>query len=62
MIALLQTIKAETTMLLIEHDMEAVAQLADRVIVLVGGRAIADGAYADVREQQLVRDAYLGEN
>jgi branched-chain amino acid transport system ATP-binding protein len=62
MIALLQTIKTETTMLLIEHDMDAVAQLADRVIVLVAGRAIANGAYAEVREQQAVRDAYLGEN
>ena len=62
MIALLQSIKAETTMLLIEHDMEAVAQLADRVIVLVAGRAIANGAYTDVRAQQAVRDAYLGEN
>ena len=39
-------------MLLIEHDMDAVAQLADRVIVLVAGCAIANGAYADVREQQ----------
>jgi branched-chain amino acid transport system ATP-binding protein len=62
MIALLRTIKTETTMLLIEHDMEAVAQLADRVMVLVAGRAVASGAYDDVRRDQVVRDAYLGEN
>jgi branched-chain amino acid transport system ATP-binding protein len=62
MIALLRTVKAETTMLLIEHDMDAVAQLADRVIVLVAGRAIANGAYDEVRTNDLVRDAYLGEN
>jgi branched-chain amino acid transport system ATP-binding protein len=62
MIALLRTIKTETTMLLIEHDMDAVAQLADRVIVLVAGRAVANGAYDDVRTDPLVRDAYLGEN
>ena len=62
MIALLQSIKAETTLVLIEHDMDAVAQLADRVLVLVAGRAIANGAYVDVREQQAVRDAYLGEH
>jgi branched-chain amino acid transport system ATP-binding protein len=62
MIALLRTIKSDTTMLLIEHDMEAVAQLADRVMVLVGGRNVASGAYDDVRRDQVVRDAYLGEN
>jgi branched-chain amino acid transport system ATP-binding protein len=62
MIALLRTLKTETTMLLIEHDMDAVAQLADRVMVLVGGRAVATGAYDDVRRDPVVRDAYLGEN
>jgi len=62
MIALLRTIKTEATMILIEHDMEAVAQLADRVMVLVGGRAVASGAYDDVRRDPVVRDAYLGES
>jgi len=62
MIALLQTIKRERTLLLIEHDMDAVAQLADRVLVLVAGRAVAVGAYDDVRRDPVVRDAYLGEN
>jgi branched-chain amino acid transport system ATP-binding protein len=62
MIELLRTIKAETTMLLIEHDMDAVAQLADRVMVLVAGRAVAGGAYDEVRRDPIVRDAYLGEN
>jgi branched-chain amino acid transport system ATP-binding protein len=62
MIDLLRTIKTETTMVLIEHDMDAVAQLADRVMVLVAGRAVASGAYDDVRRDPVVRDAYLGEN
>jgi branched-chain amino acid transport system ATP-binding protein len=62
MIEVLRTVKAEMTMLLIEHDMDAIAQLADRVIVLVAGRAVANGTYADVRTDPLVRDAYLGEN
>jgi branched-chain amino acid transport system ATP-binding protein len=62
MIALLQTVKRDCTLLLIEHDMDAVAQLADRVLVLVAGRAVAAGAYEDVRRDPIVRDAYLGEN
>jgi branched-chain amino acid transport system ATP-binding protein len=62
MIALLRSLKGERTLLLIEHDMDAVAQLADRVIVLVAGRAVAGGAYDDVRRDPVVRDAYLGEN
>jgi branched-chain amino acid transport system ATP-binding protein len=62
MIELLRSLKRERTLLLIEHDMDAVAQLADRVIVLVAGRAVAGGAYDDVRRDPVVRDAYLGEN
>jgi branched-chain amino acid transport system ATP-binding protein len=62
MIALLLALKTSTTMLLIEHDMDAVAQLADRVLVLVAGRAVASGAYDEVRHDPIVRDAYLGED
>jgi len=62
MIALLREIKPAVAMLLIEHDMEAVAELADRVTVLVSGRAIASGSYAAVRTDPRVREAYLGDD
>jgi branched-chain amino acid transport system ATP-binding protein len=60
MIELIRALKGSVTILLVEHDMDAVAQLADRVTVLVGGRAIASGTYDEIRRDPLVRDAYLG--
>ena len=62
MIALLRGIKGTVAMLLIEHDMEAVAQLADRVTVLVCGRVVASGAYDAIRTDPHVREAYLGDD
>jgi branched-chain amino acid transport system ATP-binding protein len=62
MIALLRAIKPAVAMLLIEHDMEAVAELADRVTVLVAGRAIASGSYEAIRSDPRVREAYLGDS
>lgn len=61
LIALLQRLKGRITILLIEHDMEAVFALADRVSVLVYGRIIATGTPAEVRDNVDVRVAYLGE-
>ena len=58
---LLRELKRELTILLVEHDMEAVFALADRITVLVYGRVIASGAPADIRANAQVRDAYLGE-
>jgi branched-chain amino acid transport system ATP-binding protein len=61
MVAMLRALKNEFTILLVEHDMEAVFALADRITVLVYGRVIASGAPADIRANADVRDAYLGE-
>jgi branched-chain amino acid transport system ATP-binding protein len=48
------------TILIVEHDMDVVFRLADRVTVLHEGRVIADGTAADVRGDALVHDVYLG--
>jgi branched-chain amino acid transport system ATP-binding protein len=61
MVAILRELKGELTILLVEHDMEAVFALADRITVLVYGRVIASGAPAQMRANEEVRRAYLGE-
>jgi branched-chain amino acid transport system ATP-binding protein len=61
MVELLLRIKRDRAMLLVEHDMDAVFRIADRITVLVGGRAIASGAPAAIRDDPEVRRAYLGE-
>jgi branched-chain amino acid transport system ATP-binding protein len=61
MVTLLRELKGELTILLVEHDMEAVFALADRITVLVYGRVIASGAPEVVRANEEVRRAYLGE-
>ncbi|MGR3468498.1 MAG: ABC transporter ATP-binding protein [Shimia sp.] len=57
---LLADLKREVPILLVEHDMDAVFALADRVTVLVYGRVIATGTVAEVRSNPAVQDAYLG--
>jgi branched-chain amino acid transport system ATP-binding protein len=61
MVDMLRRIKGTMTILLIEHDMETVFALADRISVLVYGRVIASGPPAIVRLDADVRRAYLGE-
>ena len=59
---LVARLRTSTTVLLIEHDVDAVFRLADRVTVLVGGRVIATGAPAAVRSDAAVIAAYLGDD
>src|SRR4029077_14152108 len=58
---LLASLKGQSTILLIEHDMDAVFSLADRISVLVGGRIVASGTADEIRNHPGVRVAYLGE-
>ncbi len=59
--AILAALKAEAPILLVEHDMDAVFALADRISVLVYGRIIATGTVDDIRASEEVRRSYLGE-
>ena len=61
MIGLLQSLKGQKTMLLIEHDMDAVFTLADRISVLVYGHIIATDQPEQIRLNVEVQQAYLGE-
>jgi len=60
MIALLASLKRRHTIILVEHDMDAVFRLADRISVLVYGRVIATDTPEKIRKNEEVRQAYLG--
>jgi len=61
MIESIERIRARVTVLLVEHDMDAVFRLADRISVLVSGRIIATDTPAAIRAHPEVKKAYLGE-
>jgi branched-chain amino acid transport system ATP-binding protein len=61
MIRLIQSLKGTCGIILVEHDMDAVFALADRVTVLMNGRCIARGTPEEIRSDQAVKDAYLGD-
>jgi branched-chain amino acid transport system ATP-binding protein len=62
MVRLLLSLRGQTTMLLVEHDMDAVFRLADTISVLVSGRVIASGTPQQIRAHPEVRRAYLGDD
>jgi branched-chain amino acid transport system ATP-binding protein len=61
MVKLLRELRKEVTIVLVEHDMQAVFALADRITVLVYGRVIASGVPAAIRSNEEVKRAYLGD-
>ena len=61
MIALIHRLRATVSVLLVEHDMDAVFRLADRISVLVNGAVIATGTPVEIRNNPEVRRAYLGD-
>ncbi|MBD1545278.1 ABC transporter ATP-binding protein [Roseibium aggregatum] len=62
LVEVLKSLKASIPMLLVEHDMDAVFQLADRISVLVYGGIVATGTPDEIRNDAKVREAYLGED
>jgi branched-chain amino acid transport system ATP-binding protein len=60
MVTLIEELRVGLTIILIEHDMDAVFRLADRISVLVYGRVLATGSADAVRSDPVVRQAYLG--
>ena len=61
MIAILNQLKGDKTILLVEHDMDAVFQMADQLSVLVNGHIIATDTVENIRNNKAVQQAYLGD-
>ena len=59
-IALLKTIRKGRTVLIVEHDMDAMFELADKITVLYDGNFLAEGTPEEIRASKAVQDAYLG--
>ena len=62
MLALLNELKTGHAILLVEHDMDAVFRVADKITVMVNGRVIASDAPANIRTNRDVQIAYLGDH
>lgn len=61
MVQLLQSLRGDTTLLLVEHDMDAVFRLANTISVLVSGQVIACGTAEQIKNDAAVKRAYLGD-
>jgi len=61
LVPLIRSLVDECTVLLVEHDMDAVFQLADRITVVVAGKAIVTGEPDEIRRHPDVKRAYLGD-
>ena len=59
-VQLLKRIRVGRTLIVVEHDMDAIFELAERITVLCEGRVLADGTPAEIQASQAVQDAYLG--
>ena len=60
-IELLRRLAADHTLILIEHDMDAVFAVADRLTVMVNGSVLETGTVEEIRASKAVQEAYLGE-
>jgi branched-chain amino acid transport system permease protein len=58
--ALIRDIARSCTIVIVEHDLDAIFELAERITVLYEGRLLADGSPDEIRRNQRVQDAYLG--
>ncbi len=61
MTEIIEALRGTVAILLIEHDMDAVFRLADRLTVLVEGSVIAAGTVAEISQNKVVKSAYLGD-
>ena len=61
MVELLKSLRGNTTIVLVEHDMDAVFRLADTISVLVSGRVVASGNAEQIKNDVVVQHAYLGD-
>jgi len=59
-VALIRRLRSTVTIVIVEHDMDVVFGLADRIVVLQDGRQIAEGTASEIRANKRVQDAYLG--